>query len=160
MRRHAASWTRWLQWALVASVVGTFGGFGFHALSGRPADTLYITLGELRSRAAEAEEIARNAAAERLTATYVRAQCAQLASRVATLRDDLAKAEERNPASEAGNARRLAEQVLESAQRLADQGESVTVAARLQHVLSGIVAALISLEQQARVHQASVAGSR
>jgi hypothetical protein len=157
MKRHAASGARWLQWALAASVVVAIGSLAFHALTGRAADTRYITLGELRSRAAELEEIARNAAAERLTATYVRAQCAQLAPRIATLRDDLVQAEDRDASADAGRARHLAEQLLESTHTLAEQGESVTVAAALQTVFAGIVAALIPLEQQARGRRASVA---
>ena len=159
MKRHAAHWMRWLQWALAVSIVAAVGWPALHALTGRQRDTLYITIGELRSRAAEMREIAHNASAGRLTANYVRAQCAQLAQRIASIRDDLAKAAARG-APRAATARPLAERLLELTRNLAERGESVTVSAKLEleleHELEAIVAALIPLEQQATPQAASV----
>lgn len=148
MKRHAAHWVRWLQWALAISIVVAVGWPALHALTGRQRDTLYITIGELRSRAAEMREIAHNASAGRLTATYARAQCAQLAQRIASIRDDLATAAARG-APRAATARQLAERLLELTRNLAERGEPVTVSAKLEHELEAIVAALIPLEQQA-----------
>jgi len=47
-----------LQVAVGVSIVGALGFAAFVAASGEPQSTLYITLGELRSRAAESLEIA------------------------------------------------------------------------------------------------------
>ena len=121
-----------------------------HAFVGNADDTLYITLGELRSRAAEAQEIAGNAAAERLTGTYIRAQAGQVARQVSVLRDDLAKAEAREGAPAATAARPVAGRLLDLTQTLAQRGESVTAAAALRADHCARVAAREVLERSAR----------
>jgi hypothetical protein len=149
MRRHVAHWTRWLQLGVVASIAIAIGWTAVHAVRVKPEGTLYITLGELRSRAAEVHDIARNAAAERLTGTYIRAQSGQLAPRIAT-RDELASLEAAGASSGAQTALPLAARLLALTQALAQQGESITAAATIRDGIAVILNALIPLERAAR----------
>jgi hypothetical protein len=150
MRRHVAHWTRWLQLGVVASIAIAIGWTAVHAVRAKPEGTLYITLGELRSRAAEVHDIARNAAAEHLTGTYIRAQSGQLAPRIATLRDELASLEAAGASSGAQTALPLAARLLALTQALAQHGESITAAATIRDGIAVILNALIPLERGAR----------
>jgi hypothetical protein len=149
MRRHAAHWTRWLQWAVAASILAALGLGAFVPVSAKPKDTLYITLGDLRSRAAELREIARNARAERLTQTYVHAQAKQLVPRIASLRDDLVKAESERTSASAGMARDLSDRLLGFAQALASR-EPPYVAPTLENEVDKLITALMPLERRAK----------
>ena len=150
MRRHAARWVRWLQSAVGLSIVGALGFATFVAVSGKPQSTLHITLGELRSRAAESLEIARGTAASRLTPNFVRAQTAQLAPRIASLRDALADAETHDGAADARTARPLSERLLALAQELAEHADTPSAARPIERELSGIVDRLVPLARSAR----------
>ena len=150
MRRHVAHWTRSLQWALVVSVGAALGVIAFGIAGSTRADTMYITLGELRSRAAELREITHQASAERLTATFTRAQGRQLEQRVASLRDDLDKARRGRPSDDVGAALSLAGRLLTSSHALVDRADSSSAARELEREFEAIVAALIPLERRAR----------
>jgi hypothetical protein len=150
MRRHAARWTRWTQWAVAVSIVVAVAGSLYRTLTASPADTLYITLGELRSRAAEAQALADEAAKERLTSTYVQAQAAQLAHAIEKARDDLVKMRAGGRVPAAGDALPLAEQLLALARRLEDEGASVAAADAVRDAARVLVAALLPLERAAR----------
>jgi hypothetical protein len=147
---HATRWSFWLQWAIGLSIIVGIAWGVYHEATAKPADTIYITLGELRSRAAEVQQVADNAAAERLTGTYIEAQSEQLAKAVAKVRDDLAKARSKGPAPGAEQAHALAEQLLALTQTLAEKGESITAAAAFRDQARAIVEALIPLERAAR----------
>ena len=150
MRRHSAHWMRWLQVAVGLSILCALGFAAFVAVSSKPQSTLYITLGELRSRAAESLEIARGTATSRLTANFVRAQAEQLAPRIASLRDALAKAESNEKAEDARAARPLAERLLALTQALAKEADTPSVAIPIERELSGIVERLVPLARSAR----------
>jgi hypothetical protein len=155
MRSHAAHGSRWIQGAVALSVVVALGGSILSALSGAPSDTLYIKLGDLRSRAAEVREVAHNARAERLTPTYVRAQAGeQLAPRIEKLRDDLARSEGRSEpgaaAARAAAARAAAERLLSATRALAEHGDTPPAAAPLEAEAGAVVDALLLLERAAR----------
>ena len=150
MRRHAARWTRWLQVAVGLSILCALGFAAFVAVSSKPQSTLYITLGELRSRAAESLEIARGTAASRLTANFVRAEAEQLAPRIASLRDALAKAETHEGAADARTARSLSERLLELTQSLAEHADTPSAVMPIERELSGIVETLVPLARGAR----------
>ena len=150
MRSHAAHGSRWIQWAVAFSVVVAVGWSFLAALRGAQSDTLYIQIGDLRSRAAEVREVAHNARAERLTPTYVRAQAgAQLAPRIEKLRDDLAKSEGRGE-SRAAAARAAAERLLAVTKALAEHGDTPPAAAPLEAEAGAVVDALLLLERAAR----------
>ena len=149
MRARAAYWTRGLQWLIALSVAVAVGGFLVGSLRAKPTDTLYITLGDTRSRAAEVREIAHNAGAERTTATYVRAQAEQLVPRIEALRKDLSRAQSSGSAS-AGAARRAAERLLAITQSLAARADSPPAAGELEADAGAIVDELISIEQRER----------
>ncbi|HKU85244.1 MAG TPA: hypothetical protein VJV77_02790 [Casimicrobiaceae bacterium] len=150
MRRHTARWVRWLQVAVGVSIVGALGFAVFVAASGKPQSTLYITLGELRSRAAESLEIARGTTASRLTANFVRAQVGQLAPRIASLRDDLEQAETQEGDSDARAARPLSERLLALTQELAERADTPSAATPIERELRGIVNRLVPLARSAR----------
>jgi hypothetical protein len=150
MRRHAARWVRWLQVAVGLSILGALGFAVFVAVSSKPQSTLYITLGELRSRAAESLEIARGAAMSRLTPNFVRAQTEQLAPRIASLRDALAEAESHADAADAGIARPLSERLLALTQSLAEHADTPSAAIPIERELSAIVERLVPLARSAR----------
>ncbi|HSD00435.1 MAG TPA: hypothetical protein VLI21_16140 [Casimicrobiaceae bacterium] len=150
MKRHVAHWTRSLQWALVVSVGAALGVIAFEIAGRTWADTTYITLGELRSRAAELREIAHQASAERLTATFTRAQGRQLEQRVESLRDDLDNARRARPSDDANAALFLAGRLLTSSQALIDGADASSAARELEPEFEAIVAALIPLERRAR----------
>jgi hypothetical protein len=150
MRSHASRGSRWIQGAVALSVVVALGGSILSALSGAPSDTLYIKLGDLRSRAAEVREVAHNARAERLTPTYVRAQAGeQLAPRIEKLRDDLSKSEGRGE-SRAAAARAAAERLLSATRALAEHGDTPPAAASVETEAGAVVDALLPLEREAR----------
>ena len=150
MRRHEARWVRQLQVAVGVSIVGALGFAAFVAASGEPQSTLYITLGELRSRAAESLEIAHGTAASRLPANFVRAQAEQLAPRIASLRDALAKAETHEGATDARTARPLSERLLALMQALAERADTPSAAVPIERELRGIVERLVPLARSAR----------
>ena len=150
MRRHVAHWTRSLQWALVVSVGAALGVIAFGIAGSTRADTMYITLGELRSRAAELREIAHEASAERLTVTFTRAQGRQLEQRVGSLRDDLDNTRRARPSDDVGPALFLAGRLLTSSHALVDRADSSSAARELEREFEAIVAALIPLERRAR----------
>ena len=150
MKRHAAHWTRSLQWALVVSVGVAFGVMALTIMGGTRADTSYITLGELRSNAAELREIAHNASAERLTATFTRAQGSQLERRITSLHDDLDKARRERPSNDVAAALSLAGRLLTASRALVERAESSSAARELEPEFETILAALIPLEQRAR----------
>jgi len=150
MKRHVAHWTRSLQWALVVSVGAALGVIAFGIAGSKRADTMYITLGELRSRAAELREITHQASAERLTATFTRAQGRQLEQRVASLRDDLDKARRGRPSDDVGAALSLAGRLLTSSHALVDRADSSSAARELEPEFEAILGALIPLERRAR----------
>ena len=150
MRSHAAHGSRWIQGAVALSVVVALGGSFLSALRGAPSDTLYIKLGDLRSRAAEVREVAHNARAERLTPTYVRAQAGeQLAPRIEKLRGDLARFEARSEPG-AAPARAAAERLLSATRALAEHGDTPPAAASLEAEAGAVVDALLTLERAAR----------
>jgi hypothetical protein len=150
MRSHAAHGSRWIQGAVALSVVVALGGSFLSALRGPPSDTLYIKLGDLRSRAAEVREVAHNARAERLTPTYVRAQAGeQLAPRIEKLRDDLARSEGRSELG-AAPARALAERLLSATRALAEHGDTPPAAVSVETEAGAVVDALLPLEREAR----------
>jgi len=136
MKRHVAHWTRSLQWALVVSVGAALGVIAFGIAGSTRADTMYITLGELRSRAAELREITHQASAERLTATFTRAQGRQLEQRVASLRDDLDKARRGRPSDDVGAAQELVQAVVWLGGRKAVHGARWRAQARRVAVLA------------------------
>ena len=150
MRRHAAHWVRWLQLAVGASVVAALGFAAFVAVSGKPQSTLYITLGELRSRAAESLELARGTASSRLTSNFVRAQAGQLAPRIASLRDALEQAETQKGATDARTALPLSERLLALTQLLAERADAPSAAIPIEREISGIVGRLVPLARAAR----------
>ena len=150
MRRHAARWVRWLQFAVAGSILCALGLAGFFAVSSKPQSTLYITLGELRSRAAESLEIARGTAVARLTPNFVRAQAQQLAPRIASLRDTLAKAASHESAADARSARPLSERLLALTQSLAEHADTPSAAIPIERELRGIVERLVPLARSAR----------
>jgi TolA-binding protein len=150
MKRHAAHWTRWLQWALVVSVAVGVGVIAFAVIGGKRADTLYITLGELRSNAAELREIARAASAERVTPTFARAQGRQLEQRIASLQGDLEKARRERRSNDVAAALALADRLRTSSRALVARADSPPAARALEPEFETIVAALIPLERQAR----------
>lgn len=149
-RRHAARWVRWLQAAVGLSIVGAVGFATFVAATGNPQSTLYITLGELRSRAAESLEIARGSSASRLTPNFVRAQTGQLAPRIASLRDALADAETHDGGPDAHTARSLSERLLALTQQLGERAETPSAAKPIERELSAIVERLVPLARSAR----------
>ena len=112
--------------------------------------TLYITLGELRSRAAESLEIARGAARSRLTGHFVRAQAGQLAARIASIRDALAKAATHDGAADARVALPLSERLLALTRALAEHAETPSAAMPIERDLSHIVERLVPLARSAR----------
>ena len=130
------------------SIAGALGLATFVVVSGKPQSTLYITLGELRSRAAESLEIARATAASRLTPNFVRAQAAQLVPRIASLRDALADAHD--GAADARTARPLSERLLALTQELAEHADTPSAARPIERELSGIVERLVPLARSAR----------
>ena len=150
MRWHAARWVRWLQVAVGLSIVGALGFATFVAVTGKPQSTLYITLGELRSRAAESLEIARGSAASRLTPNFVRAQAAQLAPRIASLRDALADAETHDGVADARTARPLSERLLALTRELAERADTPSAARPIERELGAIVERLVPLARSAR----------
>ena len=150
MRRHTARWVRWLQVAVGLSIAGALGLATFVAVSGKPQSTLYITLGELRSRAAESLEIARGAAASRLTPNFVRAQAEQLAPRIASLRDALEKAQTHEGVADARAARPLSERLLALTRELAERADTPSAVKPIERELSGIVERLVPLARSAR----------
>ena len=150
MRWHAARWVRWLQVAVGLSIVGALGFATFVAVTGKPQSTLYITLGELRSRAVESLEIARGSAASRLTPNFVRAQAAQLASRIASLRDALADAETHDGVPDARTARPLSERLLALTRELAERADTPSAARPIERELGAIVERLVPLARSAR----------
>ena len=139
-----------MQAAVGLSVVGALGFAAFVAVSGKPQSTLYITLGELRSRAAESLEIAHGAASSRLTSNFVRAQAGQLAPRIASVRDALAKAETHEGATDARMARPVSERLLALTQALAERADTPSAAVPIERELSGIVERLVPLARGAR----------
>jgi hypothetical protein len=149
-RRHAARWVRWLQAAVGLSIVGAVGFATFVAATGNPQSTLYITLGELRSRAAESLEIARGSSASQLTPNFVRAQTGQLAPRIASLRDALADAETHDGGPDAHTARSLSERLLALTQQLGERAETPSAAKPIERELSAIVERLVPLARSAR----------
>jgi hypothetical protein len=149
-RRHAARWVRWLQAAVGLSIVGAVGFATFVAATGNPQSTLYITLGELRSRAAESLEIARGSSASRLTPNFVRAQTGQLAPRIASLRDALADAEPHDGGPDAHTARSLSERLLALTQQLGERAETPSAAKPIAGELSALVQSPVPLAPRAR----------
>jgi hypothetical protein len=149
-RRHAARWVRWLQAAVGLSIVGAVGFATFVAATGNPQSTLYITLGELRSRAAESLAIARGSSASQLTPNFVRAQTGQLAPRIASLRDALADAETHDGGPDAHTARSLSERLLALTQQLGERAETPSAAKPIERELSAIVERLVPLARSAR----------
>ena len=151
MRRHEAHWTRWLQWAVAASVLVALGTVVFAAFLGQPRDTLYITVGELRSHAAEAQQIAHGAGALRLTSTFTRAQSEQLALRIASLRNEVVEAEpkarNKTAAREAGM---LAEQLLDATRALASRAHSPPAAGDTEKQFEAVLKALLRIERSVR----------
>jgi len=150
MKRHAAHWTRALQWALGVSIAAGLAVIAFATIAGNPSDTLYITVGELRSQAAELREIAHAAATERSTATYTRAQGKQLEQRIASLHGDLDKVQGERRSDDARIARRLLERLLASARALVESAESPPAARALENEFESVLAALIPLEQRTK----------
>ena len=149
MKRRAAHWTRSLEWAIAVSVVVAVGGIAIGSVRGKASNTLYITLGDVRSRAAEVREVAHDAGVERTTATYTRAQAGQLAPRIETLLKELSKAERRGSES-AGAARRAAERLLTVTQALAQSADSPPAAGALESRAGTIVDEIIPLERRER----------
>ena len=150
MRSPVASWSRWLQWALAVSIVAAVGWGVYHQATKRPADTVYITLGELRSRAAEVRQVAERAAREDVTEAYLDAQTRQLAGAVASLRDDLGKARGKGSSSGAAAGYALAGRLLDVARALHERGHSPPDAKSLRDAAAAIVDALLPLERAAR----------
>jgi hypothetical protein len=140
----------WLQIAIGASIVVAIAGTVYHEATSRPQDTLYIQLGELRSRAAEAGRVADDAAAERLTATFVEAQSRQLGKAIAALRDGFADAAAKAPSPDIARAHQLSESLLVLVRRLAQRSASVDAAAGVRDRAREIVDGLIPLERAAR----------
>jgi hypothetical protein len=132
------------------SIVGAVGFATFVAVTGKPQSTLYITLGELRARAAESLEIARGSSASRLTPNFVRAQTGQLAPRIASLRDALADAETHDGGPDAHTARSLSERLLALTQQLGERAETPSAAKPIERELSAIVERLVPLARSAR----------
>jgi hypothetical protein len=122
----------------------------YHRATLQPQDTLYIELGELRSRAAEVRRVADDAAAERLTGTFIVAQSQQLGKAIATVRDSLADIAAKAPSAEVARAHGLSESLLALVQTLAQRGASVDAAAGVRERAGGIVDAVIPLERAAR----------
>jgi len=169
---HASRGSQWLQIAIGLSITVAIAGGIYYEVTATPEDTLYIKLGQLRSRAAEVTRVADGAAAQRLTAHYIEAQSQQLAKAVAKLRDELAKAQASAGSPDAasvdstslrasrfgtdsrlGAARRahaLSETLLALTQSLAQNGESPPEAAALRDRARAIVDALIPIERAAR----------
>ena len=150
MRRHTARWMRWLQVAVGLSIITALGFSAFVAVSAKPQGTLYITLGELRSRAAESLEIARGVARSRLTGHFVRAQAGQLAPRIASIRDSLAKAAAHDGAADARVALPLSERLLALTRALSEHAETPSAAMPIERDLSDIVERLVPLARSAR----------
>ena len=110
---------------------------------------LYIALGELRSRAAEVQDVAACAARGQVTDNFVRAQAGQLVARIASVRSALAKRQSERDASTAAAARPVAERLLVLTEALAADGESAS-SPSLREGLAAIVTALIPLERRVR----------
>lgn len=149
MRPRASAWTRVLQGAVVLSVAVAIGWTALHARSAETRSTLYIALGELRSRAAEVQDVAAAAARGQVTDNFVRAQASQLVARIASVRSELAKRQSERDASTAAAARPLAERLLVLTEALAADGESAS-SPSLREGLAAIVTALIPLERRVR----------
>lgn len=151
MRRSAAHWTRWLQWAVAASIVLALGTVAFATLASKPRDTLYITIGEVRSHAAEAQQVAHDGRALRVTSTFIRAQCEQLLPRITSLRDDLVKAEQKSQRQAAAHeGRALADRLLEATRELRSRTDSPAASGDLEKRFEAIVSELIPLERTVR----------
>ena len=150
MKRHTARWIRWLQVAVGVSILSALGLAVLVTASAKPQSTLYITLGELRSRAAESLEIAHGTAQSRLTANFVRAQAKQLAPRIASLRDALDKAAAHEGGADARTALPLSERALVLTQALAEHAETPSAAMPMERELSDIVERLVPLARSAR----------
>ena len=150
MKRHVANWTRWLHWALGASVVLSVGGVAVGAVAGKPRDTTYMALGELRSLTAELAQITHQAGAEQLTATFTRAQTRQLESRLSPLGKDLAQAESQSHAEEARIGRALLDQVVDAARDLPQRAATPSAIAPLERRLARVVDALTPIELRTR----------
>jgi hypothetical protein len=140
----------WLQIAIGASIVVAIAGTVYHQATSRPQDTLYIQLGELRSRAAEARRVAEDAAAERLTATFVEAQSRQLGKAIVALRDEFADAAAKAPSPDIARAHQLSESLLVLVRRLEQRSASTDAAADVRDRAGEIVDAVIPLERAAR----------
>ena len=151
MRRSAAHWTRWLQWAVAASIVLALGIVAFATFASKPRDSLYITIGELRSHAAEAQQVAHDAAALRLTSTFILAQSEQLLPRITSLRDDLVKAEQKPERQAAAHeARALADRLLDVTQELRSRADSPAASSDLEKRFEAILSALRTVERTIR----------
>jgi hypothetical protein len=150
LTRHETRWSFWLQIAIGLSIVIAIAGAVYHRATLQPQDTLYIELGELRSRAAEARRVADDAAAERLTGTFVVAQSQQLGKAIAMLRDELADTMAKAPSSDVSRAHQLSESLLALVQTLEQRGASVDMAADVRDRAGGIVDALMPLERAVR----------
>ena len=150
MTSHATRWSIWLQLAIGLSIASAIVGAIHHEATAKPEDTLYIELGQLRSRAAEVARVADAAAAQRLTGAYIEAQSRQLAKAVAKLADELAKAQSSVQTPNVARAHALSETLLTLAQALAQQGESPNDAAALRDRARAVVDALMPIERAAR----------
>jgi len=150
LTRHETRWSFWLQIAIGVSIVVAIAGAVYHRATLQPQDTLYIKLGELRSRAAEARRVADDAAAERLTGTFVAAQSQQLGKAIAKLRDELADTVAKAPSPDVSGAHELSERLLALVQTLQQRGASVDTAADVRDRAGGMVDALMLLERAAR----------
>jgi uncharacterized membrane protein YccC len=150
LRGHTSRWSTWLQLAIGLSIAIAIVGTVYHEVTGKPEDTLYIELGQLRSRAAELARVADDASAERLTGAYIEAQSQQLAKAVAKLRDELASAKASAPSPDAARAREMSDALLALAQALGQKGRAPDEAAALRDKARAIVDALIPIERSSR----------
>jgi hypothetical protein len=150
LRSHATRWSSWLQIAIAISIVAAIGAGVYYKATAATRDTLYIELGELRSRAAESRRVADDAAAQRLADAFVRGQSQQLAKAVAKLRDELADARAKDASPDVARAQALAEELLALVGSLRGNGASPDVAREVARRTAAIVDALIPLERAAR----------
>jgi hypothetical protein len=147
---HATRWSKWLQVAIGLSIVAAIAAGIYYESTAKAEDTLYIELGQLRSRAAEVTRVADGAAARRLTGTYIEAQARQLEKAVAKLAGELAQTRASVHTADATRAGALAEALLALTRTLIERGESPGEAATVRDRGRAIVDALIPMERTAR----------
>lgn len=125
MHRESSQQVAWVQGAILIAVCVAIALAVFARLQ-RPfdRDTLDIQVSQLRSQAAEAQLLADNALADRLSPGFVREHAQQMSEKVDNVNGKLHKAAPAELASQLSAARRLGRSLRDALQRLGRDGEA------------------------------------